>query len=166
MWWLFRSSPSAPWVLSLMRIVVSFMFLSVGTMKMFGFPSRGGAVIGVDPFTQIGLAAIIEVFGGTLVLLGLATRPVAFILSGEMAVAYFQVYAPRRHSFRSSTAATRGPVLLDLLLSLVCWRRPLEPRRTHRVRSHSIGAGEGGVMRLHLAELLLAVLFVAGVRRV
>ena len=95
MWWLFRSSPSAPWVLSLLRIVVSFMFLSVGTMKMFGFPSRGGAVIGVDPFTQIGLAAIIEVFGGTLALLGLATRPIAFILSGEMAVAYFQVYAPQ-----------------------------------------------------------------------
>ena len=108
MWWLFRSSPSAPWVLSLMRIVVGFMFLSVGTMKMFGFPSRGGAVIGVDPFTQIGIAAIIEVFGGTLVLLGLATRPVAFILSGEMAVAYFQVTRPRG-SFRSSTAATLRP---------------------------------------------------------
>ena len=93
--WLFRSSRIAPWVLSLMRMAVGFMFLSVGTMKMFGFPSRGGAVIGFDPFTQIGLAAIIEVFGGTLLLLGLATRPVAFIMSGEMAVAYFQVYAPQ-----------------------------------------------------------------------
>ena len=75
----------APWVLSVMRIAVAFMFLSVGTMKMFD----------LDPFTQIGLAAIIEEFGGTLVLLGLATRPVAFIMSGEMAVAYFQVYAPQ-----------------------------------------------------------------------
>ena len=62
---------------------------------MFGFPSRGGEPIGFDPFTQIGLAAIIEVVGGTLVLFGLATRPAAFIMSGEMAVAYFQVYAPK-----------------------------------------------------------------------
>jgi len=66
-------------------------------MKMFGFPSRGGdsAPIGFNPSTQIGLAAIIEVFGGTLMLFGLATRPTAFIMSGEMAVAYFQVYAAK-----------------------------------------------------------------------
>ena len=92
--WLFRGSPHAPKVLSIVRVVVAFMFMSVGTMKMFGFPSRGEP-IGFDPFTQIGLAAIIEVFGGTLVLIGLATRPAAFIMSGEMAVAYFQNYAPK-----------------------------------------------------------------------
>jgi uncharacterized membrane protein YphA (DoxX/SURF4 family) len=46
--WLFRSSPIAPWVLSLMRMVVGFLFLSVGTMKMFGFRSRGGAEIGFE----------------------------------------------------------------------------------------------------------------------
>jgi putative oxidoreductase len=110
--WLIRKSPIAPMVLSVMRMVVGFMFLSVGTMKMFGFPSRGGAVVGFDPFTQIGLAAILEVFGGTLVLLGLATRPAAFIMSGEMAVAYFQVYAPKAFF----------PVINGgVLAALFCW---------------------------------------------
>ena len=93
--WLFQSSPAATRVLSVLRMVVAFMFISAGTMKMFGYPSRAGDPIGFDPFTQIGLAAIIEVVGGTLVLFGLATRPAAFIMSGEMAVAYFQVYAPK-----------------------------------------------------------------------
>jgi putative oxidoreductase len=94
MGWVFGPSPLAPRVLSIVRIVVAFMFMSVGTMKMFGFPARGEPT-GFDPFTQIGLAAIIEVFGGILVLIGLGTRPAAFIMSGEMAVAYFQVYAPK-----------------------------------------------------------------------
>lgn len=93
--WLFRPFPFAPIVLSVMRIVVTFLFISVGTMKMFGFPSHGGEVLGFDPFTPFGLAAIIEVFGGALVLAGLATRPAAFVMSGEMAVAYFQNYAPK-----------------------------------------------------------------------
>ena len=57
--WLIRKSPIAPTMLSIMRMVVGFMFLSVCTMKMFGFPSRGGAIVGFDPFTQIGLAAIL-----------------------------------------------------------------------------------------------------------
>ena len=93
--WLLRSSPAASHVLSILRMVVAFLFISAGTMKMFGFPSRGGPPIGFDPFTQIGLAAIIEVVCGTLVLFGLVTRPAAFIMSGEMAVAYFQSYAPK-----------------------------------------------------------------------
>jgi putative oxidoreductase len=95
--WLFQSSPAAGHLLSILRIVVALLFISAGTMKMFGFPSRGGdsEPIGFNPSTQIGLAAIIEVVGGTLVLFGLATRPAAFIMSGEMAVAYFQVYAPK-----------------------------------------------------------------------
>ena len=93
--WILHSSPSAGRVLSVMRIVVAFMFISAGTMKMFGYPSRGGDPRAFNPFTQIGLAAIIEVVGGSLVLAGLATRPAAFIMSGEMAVAYFQSYAPK-----------------------------------------------------------------------
>jgi putative oxidoreductase len=70
------------------------MFMQAGTMKLFAFP------VGVPPnggtvplFTQIGLAGILETFGGALLLLGLLTRPVAFILSGEMAWAYFQAHA-------------------------------------------------------------------------
>ena len=143
--WLLRSSPAAGHVLSILRMVVAFLFISAGTMKMFGFPSRGGEPIGFDPFTQIGLAAIIEVVGGTLVLFGLATRPAAFIMSGEMAVAYFQVVRSEGilpgHQWRRVSRA----VLLDLLLFLVRWRRPMEPRCAHRILSPSIGAGEGGV---------------------
>jgi putative oxidoreductase len=68
-----------------------------GSQKLFGFPATG-APGGTPPFSlfsQTGLAGLLEFFGGMLLLLGLLTRPVAFILSGEMAVAYFQVHAPR-----------------------------------------------------------------------
>ena len=148
--WLFRKSPIAPTMLSVMRIVVAFLFLSVGTMKMFGFPSRGGAVIGFDPFTQIGLAAIIEVLGGTLVLLGLATRPAAFIMSGEMAVAYFQVYAPKAFFpvvngghpaalfcwiFFYLAFAGAGPWSLDALIAGAGARHDVEAAPAARVRA-------------------------------
>jgi putative oxidoreductase len=69
------------------------MFMQAGTMKLFSFPI--GMPPGAGPlklFSQIGIAGILETFGGALVLLGLFTRPVAFVLSGEMAVAYFQAH--------------------------------------------------------------------------
>jgi putative oxidoreductase len=79
----------------MLRVVAAFMFIQAGTMKLFAFP------IGMPPdnstaklLTQVGLGGILEVFGGLLLLLGLFTRPVAFILSGEMAVAYFQFHFP------------------------------------------------------------------------
>jgi putative oxidoreductase len=66
-----------------------------GTTKLFAFPSgvppNGGTVA---LMSQIGFGAVLEVFGGGLLLLGFCTRPVAFILAGEMAVAYFQFHAP------------------------------------------------------------------------
>jgi len=85
----------SPEILSLLRIVAALVFMSVGTMKLFAFPAglppNGGTV---PLFTQLGLAGVLEVFGGGLILIGLLTRPVAFILSGEMAVAYFQGHYP------------------------------------------------------------------------
>lgn len=84
-----------PQLLSVLRIMAAFMFMQAGTMKLFAFP------MGMPPdgstaqlMTQVGLAGILETFGGALLLLGLFTRPVAFILSGEMAVAYFQFQFP------------------------------------------------------------------------
>jgi putative oxidoreductase len=81
----------APHLFALLRIVAALMFMQYGTMKLFAFP------IGMPPnnaaaplMSQFGLAGVLEVFGGFLILIGLFTRPVAFILSGEMAVAYFQ----------------------------------------------------------------------------
>jgi putative oxidoreductase len=86
----------APQLQSVLRIMAAFMFVQAGTMKLFAFP------IGMPPdgstaklMSQVGLAGILETFGGALLLLGLFTRPVAFILSGEMAVAYFQFLFPQ-----------------------------------------------------------------------
>jgi putative oxidoreductase len=78
-----------------LRIISGFMFISVGTIALFGFPMP---MPGGEPFhamSQMGIGAILEVVGGALVMLGLFTRPVAFLLAGEMAVAYFQFHAPR-----------------------------------------------------------------------
>ncbi len=77
-------------------MVAAFMFVLAGTMKLFAFPvgmpPDGGTVKLVS---QLGLGGVLEVFGGALLLLGLFTRPVAFLLAGEMAVAYFQFHFPR-----------------------------------------------------------------------
>jgi putative oxidoreductase len=76
---------------SVLRIAAAFMFLQAGTTKLFGFPAP--APDHLSP--QILAAGVIETLGATLLLLGLFARPAAFILSGEMAVAYFQVHFPR-----------------------------------------------------------------------
>jgi putative oxidoreductase len=86
----------SPQLRSVLRIVSAFMFIQAGTMKLFAFPvgmPRGGGTAGL--LSEIGLAGILEAFGGGLLLFGLFTRPVAFLLAGEMAVAYFQAHAPQ-----------------------------------------------------------------------
>jgi putative oxidoreductase len=91
-----RWSTWGPELRSVLRIVAAFIFITPGTMKLFAFP------VGVPPdggtvplISQMGLGALLEVFGGGLLLLGLFTRPVAFLLAGEMAVAYFQFHFPQ-----------------------------------------------------------------------
>ena len=85
----------SPRLLSLLRIVAAGMFIVSGTMALFalpaGVPPNGGTV---PVLSQAGLGGILNTFGGALLLLGLFTRPVAFLLAGEMAVAYFQFHAP------------------------------------------------------------------------
>lgn len=82
----------SPRLLSVLRIVTAFLFMAHGTSKLFHYPS---AMFGdIKLFSLMGLAGVLEAFGGGLVLLGLFTRPVAFILSGEMAFAYFMAHAP------------------------------------------------------------------------
>jgi putative oxidoreductase len=81
-------------VQSVLRIVAAFVFMLHGTQKLFAWPTTEPREA-VDVFSQIGLAGILEMFGGLLMLVGLFTQPVAFILSGEMAVAYFQAHFPR-----------------------------------------------------------------------
>ena len=85
----------APHLQSVLRIVAAFIFVQVGTMKLFAFPAGMPPNGGTAPWlSEVGVAGILEVFGGSLLLIGLFTRPVAFLLSGEMAVAYFQFFAP------------------------------------------------------------------------
>ncbi|MGI8618111.1 MAG: DoxX family protein [Gemmatimonadaceae bacterium] len=81
-------------MLSIFRIVAGVIFMTAGTMKMFGYPPSPVPIPPFGPTTQLGIAAILEVFGGAAIVLGLFTRPVAFVLAGEMAVAYFQFHAP------------------------------------------------------------------------
>lgn len=84
----------SPRILSVLRIVTAFLFMQHGAQKLFGFLAPPQAV--APPLLSlIGLAGVLEFFGGLLLLLGLFTHPVAFILSGEMAVAYFMVHAPK-----------------------------------------------------------------------
>ncbi|MFL5261664.1 MAG: DoxX family protein [Anaeromyxobacteraceae bacterium] len=91
-----RWSTWAPHLLSVLRIIAAFLFIQFGTAKLFAFPGAvmpGGATAAVASLP--GVAAVLEAFGGALLLLGLFTRPVAFVLSGEMAFAYFIGHAPK-----------------------------------------------------------------------
>ena len=94
---LFSTSPwpGTPRVLAVIRIIAALIFICSGTMKMFGWPHINFPMPPFSPLTEMGIGALLEVFGGAAIALGLFTRPVAFILSGEMAVAYFQFHAPQ-----------------------------------------------------------------------
>jgi putative oxidoreductase len=85
-----RLTSFAPWFLALLRVVAALLFMSHGTMKLLGFPASDFQPPLVSLF---GFAGIIEITGSLLLILGLFTRPVAFILAGEMAVAYFMAHA-------------------------------------------------------------------------
>lgn len=88
-----RLSAYAPQALAVLRIVVALLFIEHGTQKLFGFPP--GEMGSVPPISLFGLAAILEIVGGLAILVGIFTRPVAFVLAGEMAVAYWMVHAPQ-----------------------------------------------------------------------
>ncbi len=84
------------YVLSLLRIVIGFLFTCHGAQKLLGMVGgMNGHGAKAALFSFLWFAGILEFFGGLLILLGLFTRPVAFILCGEMAVAYFRTHAPR-----------------------------------------------------------------------
>jgi putative oxidoreductase len=86
----------APYLLSVLRIVVAFLFMQFGTAKLFGFPAPIMPDGGTAPVGSLAwFAAVLETFGGFFLLVGLFARPVAFLVSGEMAVAYFYGHAPQ-----------------------------------------------------------------------
>jgi putative oxidoreductase len=85
----------APYLYAVMRIVVGFLFACHGAQKLFGALGGVGPDGGAAPlFSLVGLAGIIEFFGGLCIMLGLLTGSVAFIASGQMAVAYFMAHVP------------------------------------------------------------------------
>jgi len=83
-----------PQLRSILRVVAGFTFSLHGWQKFFGlFGGIGGHRLA--PTDMLGVAGLIETVGGALIILGLFTRPVAFLLSGEMAIGYFRTHAPR-----------------------------------------------------------------------
>lgn len=90
-----RWTALAPHLLSLLRVVAGLLFMLAGTSKFFAYPVGLPPGVTVDFPSQIWFGALLEVVGGALLVLGLFTRPTAFILAGEMAVAYFQFHAPQ-----------------------------------------------------------------------
>jgi len=86
----------APHLLSVLRIIAAFVFIQFGSAKLLAIPAAIMPGGGTAPLTSLpGIAGSLELVGGALLLLGLFTRPVAFLLSGEMAFAYFIGHAPQ-----------------------------------------------------------------------
>ena|SRR5215218_8909980 len=94
---IFEPAPP-PWpsrALSVFRIAAGLLFIHFGTMKVFNVPPLPAGQPPIPLMSQAGIGGMMEIVGGILIAFGLFTRPVAFILSGEMAVAYFQFHAPQ-----------------------------------------------------------------------
>jgi putative oxidoreductase len=81
-----------PYFLSVLRIMSGLLLIPHGTNKFFGWPSGEG---GAELFSMMGVAAVIEIVGGVLLVIGLFTRTTAFIVSGFLAAAYFLAHAPQ-----------------------------------------------------------------------
>ena len=92
---IFEASPSADRMLAALRIVAGLVFVSAGTMKLFGYPPSPVPIPPFSLMSELGIGGLLETFGGLAIVLGVLTRPVAFILAGEMAVAYFQFHQPQ-----------------------------------------------------------------------
>jgi putative oxidoreductase len=119
----------APYLLSILRIVTAFLFMQFGTAKWFAFPGPimpDGSTVSLA--SLVGIAAVLETLGGLLLLVGLFSRPAAFVLSGEMAVTYFIGHAPQGFwpVLNQGTPAVLFSFLwlyvlyVDLILSIGC----------------------------------------------
>jgi putative oxidoreductase len=112
-------SKYAPHALALLRIVTALLFIEHGTAKLLGFPVMPGPghAGGLSPLMLIG--GLLEVFGGLAVLAGFLTRPVAFILSGEMAVAYWAMHVPMGGFFPLANGGDAAILFCFIFLYLV-----------------------------------------------
>jgi putative oxidoreductase len=139
----FLSELWAPRGLALLRIVAGYLFLQHGSAKLLGFP-HVASFDHVSIASLIGVAGILELIGGALVLFGLLVRPVAFILSGEMAVAYFMAHASKGNLLIPMLNQGEGAVLYCFIFLLLAaagggaWS--LDALRRARTGAPAIGA--------------------------
>jgi putative oxidoreductase len=111
----------APYALAVLRIVAALIFMEHGTQKLFGFPAAPES--GLPPaFSIFWIGAILEFVGGLLLLIGLFTRPVAFVLAGEMAVAYWMFHAP--HNFYTPLNGGDAAILYCFVFLLLVFTGP------------------------------------------
>lgn len=128
----------APYALAILRIVTALLFMEHGTQKLFGFPAPPQG--GTPPlFSLFGIGAVLELAGGLLILLGLFTRPVAFVMAGEMAVAYWMFHAPQS-PYPALNGGDAAVLFCFVFLLLVftgpgAWSLDREERRTERRHS-------------------------------
>jgi len=116
----------APELLSVLRIVCAFMFMQEGTMKLFGWPMAMPNGMTLTLASQVGVGGILEFVGGLLLLVGLFTRPVAFILAGDGG-GVLPVSLPPGVLAARQPGATGGALLLHLALPVIGRPGPLEP---------------------------------------
>lgn len=116
-----KLSRFAPQALGVLRIVTALLFIEHGTQKLFGFPVAPQFGLPAA-FTLLWFAAVLEVVGGALILLGLLTRPVAFLLAGQMAVAYWGFHAP--HSFYPVLNGGEPAILFCFIFLLLLFTGP------------------------------------------
>ena len=107
----------APEALSLLRIVAALVYWQHGLQKLLNFPPSPRGPMPFVPGSLIGIAGVIETFAGVLLIVGLFTRPIAFITCGEMAVAYFKAHLPR--GFFPINNMGETPVLLCFIFLLL-----------------------------------------------
>ena len=134
---MFEDTRYAHKALGLLRIVAALLFLLHGTSKLFGFPPfAGGELPEVGSLLWIG--AVLETVGGLLLIAGLLSRFVAFILSGEMAVAYWMFHAPQ--STFPSVNNGEAAILFCFIFLYIAAAGPgawsVDESRTKRVRHH------------------------------
>jgi putative oxidoreductase len=113
-------SKYAHYALAVLRIVTALLFIEHGTAKLFGFPAMAGPGSAGGSLPPILLlAAILEVFGGLAILVGFFTRPIAFILSGLMAVAYWMAHVPKGGFFPLTNGGDAAVLFCLIFLYLV-----------------------------------------------